>query len=666
MTSEKIDASPSIGPLDPSAEAALTEPDTVPNDPASELPFQGPEGIEKSLPGQVVGGRYRIGRLLGTGGFGSVFEAEHVTTGQRLVVKVLRGEMALEPVQVKRFFNEAKTTCQLTHPHTVSVFDFGRTEQGLLYMAMEYLDGQELAVVLRDEAPLEAMRVVRLACAILKSLAEAHAAGLVHRDLKPGNIFLCNVHGERDFVKLIDFGIAKSYDDGETEDLTKTGFAVGTPKYMSPEQGRAEPLDGRSDIYSLGVIMYEALTGSVPFKANSAMGLIVKHMQEIPAPVAERANQELDPELAAAVMKALEKAPWDRFADADDMRATLESVLERAGMPVPPTTRAVSARMRAVDAALGASTVPGTPKRGRRATAEGVHGDETVAVNGSQGAGPGAPGGEKGTEQTLMDNRTPPPIAAPELAALDQSTGLETRIQRGLNQSSIVPSTPSRPSRNRSKYSSPERRSRGGGILLPIIGLAVVAAAGWVLYTASQGKDAATEFKRGMNELAASAGTKLREPTAAAPGQREVEKPRLAKGSERKPKYDQIKAERFEGVGGKGEPLSTKEIDAQGRRLEDRIKGCFRRHAPAGNYLKVEIDIKVGPDGRIDDATLRDKLDSDKLATCSAEAVRKHAKFRGDRKDQETHTVVVHVGPIRRAASRPAPSGSGPNGDAPL
>ena len=294
------------------------------------------DDFTSQLIGQLISGKYKVESLIGQGGFGAVFRAINQNMRQEMVIKVLRPEYAKDPIQVQRFFNEGRMAAQLKETHTVKVFDFGQTDSGQLYLAMEYLRGHELARVLREQKTLEPMRAVRIAIAVLRSLAEAHDLGMVHRDLKPENVFLCQLRGEDDFVKLIDFGIAKTF-EGQDQDLTKTGFAVGTPKYMSPEQGRAEPLDGRSDLYSLGIILYQCLTGDVPFRAPSAMGIIVKHLQEKPTPVDEAAPQPLPHGLADVVMCALSKRREDRFANADDMRAALEQVLETAGEQLAPT-----------------------------------------------------------------------------------------------------------------------------------------------------------------------------------------------------------------------------------------------------------------------------------------------------------------------------------------
>ena len=353
--------------------------------------------------------------MIGKGGFGAVFAAKHSLTGQEIVLKVMRPEVASDPIQVKRFLNEARISSQLSHPNTVRTFDFGQTDDGLLYLAMERLHGDELARVLKRDAPLDPLRVIRIGIGVLKSLSEAHAAGLVHRDLKPGNIFLLNVHGETDFVKLIDFGIAKSIEPGEEEDLTRTGLAIGTPKYMSPEQGRAEALDGRSDLYSLGIILYEALAGRVPFEATSAMSMIVAHMQTPPPDVRTLAPEGLPPGLAAIVMKALSKEPWQRFRDAEEMREKLEDVLEAAGGNRRGTSRSAPNHP-AASPALDGPTAPSA--HGQSAM---MHQPETVAIPGGTGQlGESTPSGvatDDGAEPVASRASAPTSAALAEMAA---------------------------------------------------------------------------------------------------------------------------------------------------------------------------------------------------------------------------------------------------------
>jgi hypothetical protein len=308
--------------------------------------------------GTVIGGRYRTGKLLGKGGFGAVFLAQHVATGQELVVKVLKPDLGEDTTHVQRFFNEARASSQLSHPHTVRVFDFGQTDAGLLYMAMERLHGVELAQAIKETAGhrLDVARTLRMGIAVCKSLSEAHHAGLVHRDLKPDNIFLCRVHGEQEFVKVIDFGIAKPTSETDTG-LTRTGFTVGTPKYMSPEQITNKPLDGRSDLYALGVILYQCLAGRVPFTAGSPMETLVMQLQADAEPLHQVAPGT-PRELSDLVMRCLRKSPWERFVDADELREALEALLIEVEPVAPRTPTGRTAAVRAPTPGAMAAAAP--------------------------------------------------------------------------------------------------------------------------------------------------------------------------------------------------------------------------------------------------------------------------------------------------------------------
>ena len=305
-----------------------------------------PGGADTVQTGEIIGGRYRVDRLLGKGGFGAVFAATHVVTQQELVLKVLKPNLSEDETQVKRFLQEARTASRLSHPNTVRVYDFGQTDAGHLYLAMELLHGQELGQVLLENAFLPPDRAIHIAIGVLKSLAEAHQAWLVHRDLKPDNIFLCNVHGEDDFVKVIDFGIAKPIDQGDDGGLTRTGFTVGTPKYMSPEQVLNKGVEGRSDLYALGVILYQCLSGELPLSGPSPVETMMAQVQQEPPALSLVCPQLLPPGLEAIVMRALRKQPAQRFVDAEAMRAALEEVQAQAGLAT--GTRARSAKLRAV------------------------------------------------------------------------------------------------------------------------------------------------------------------------------------------------------------------------------------------------------------------------------------------------------------------------------
>ena len=287
------------------------------------------ETQEDTLVGKVIGGRYRITKLVGQGGFGGVYSAEHTATGDTLAIKVLRADVENNKDVIMRFRQEAKQTSKLKHPNTVRVYDFGQMDDGNLFLAMEFLVGSELTDVMRKEGPLSYKRVIRICIQVLKSLSEAHSKGLVHRDLKPDNIFLQDLHGEQDFVRVLDFGIAKSLSD-EQQDITSTGAVIGTPKYMSPEQARGQPVDERTDIYSLGVILFELLSGAPPFVAETPLAMILRRVTEEPPRIHDNVALPTPLALCDVTLKSLAKNPADRYQSADEFAKALEGVLETA------------------------------------------------------------------------------------------------------------------------------------------------------------------------------------------------------------------------------------------------------------------------------------------------------------------------------------------------
>ncbi len=280
--------------------------------------------------GTVLDGRFRIIEPLGGGGMGTVYRAVQTTIGRHVAIKVLRPDVARDPKAVKRFHREAQAVSVLAHPNIVTVHDFGQLADASLYLVLELIEGHDLSKILVETGPMRGVRVAHIAAQILDALEEAHAAGVVHRDLKPENILLTHAAGNVDFVKVVDFGLAHMAEEGT---LTQTGEIFGTPVYISPEQARGLRADNRADLYALGVMLYEMLTGRPPFSAKSSMALLMQHMRN-PPPSFEKAapNLRVGKELVAVVMRALEKSPDDRFATAAAMRDALTAAVE-AGDP---------------------------------------------------------------------------------------------------------------------------------------------------------------------------------------------------------------------------------------------------------------------------------------------------------------------------------------------
>jgi serine/threonine-protein kinase len=267
-------------------------------------------------------GNYVVRSKLGEGGMGAVYLAQHARLGKRVAVKVLLPEMARSKDVVARFFNEAKAATDIKNEHIVDVLDFGELPDGTSYIVMEWLEGQSLADVLRA-GPMPLARVIHVAEGMSKALGAAHARGIVHRDLKPDNVFLVTKDGDADFVKVLDFGIAKlTTNAGDVR--TQAGAVMGTPLYMSPEQINGAGVDQRTDIYAMGIIVYQMLVGALPFETTTLTELLVAHATKTPPSVRER-NASIPAEVEGAVARALEKDPARRFDSADAFVRALSS-----------------------------------------------------------------------------------------------------------------------------------------------------------------------------------------------------------------------------------------------------------------------------------------------------------------------------------------------------
>jgi serine/threonine protein kinase len=271
--------------------------------------------------GEAVG-NYVIQRQIGEGGMGTVYLAEHPRIGRKVAIKVLLRELSANAQAVTRFFNEARASSEIRNEHIVDVLDFGELSNGSSYLVLEFLDGRTLTELLRG-GPLGIRRTLHIVNGVGRALGAAHATGIVHRDLKPDNVMLVRRGDDPEFVKVLDFGIAKlSQAQLEPGMRTKTGALLGTPSYMSPEQCRGLPVDHRSDVYSLGVMMYQMFSGSLPFEADGLGNLLLAHMTQQPVPLAERVPG-LPPHLAQVVARAMEKTPDARFQHVSEMLAAI-------------------------------------------------------------------------------------------------------------------------------------------------------------------------------------------------------------------------------------------------------------------------------------------------------------------------------------------------------
>lgn len=345
-------APPDTGPPDPALDRTTAPPNTGPPDPALDRTSAPPvdpslaqgqapaqsgsaatqladteEEVVDPLVDQVVAERYRVLTRLGEGGMGTVYLAEHVTIEKKVAMKVLLPEFMGKKDVRERFLQEAKAAARIGHENIVDITDFGTTPDGSVFFTMEYLDGVDLSHVTKQEKPVPWKRAKRILEQVCRALNAAHSHGIIHRDMKPANIFLILREGKADFVKVLDFGIAKMTLEGSDKGLTRTGMIFGTPEYMSPEQAQGIKPDHRVDIYAVGIIMYELLCGSVPFKADTFMGVLTKHMFEELPPVNET-NPEvyIPPDVEEILNKALAKKADERFQSIAEMAEAIARV----------------------------------------------------------------------------------------------------------------------------------------------------------------------------------------------------------------------------------------------------------------------------------------------------------------------------------------------------
>ena len=304
----------------------MTLPLTAPSAPPTFVgaPAPKPGAAPDPMIGQVVENRYRIVEKLGQGGMGAVYKVEHLRMSKLAAMKVLHPVLNLVPEIVSRFQREAETVSRLSHPNTVQVFDFGQTKS-FMFLVMELIKGEDLGSVLRREGPMPFDRARLILMQVCEALTEAHEAGIVHRDLKPENLLLQRTRGGRDFIKVLDFGLAKLRDAEEVNAVTARGSLVGTPFYMSPEQIRADDLDARADIYSLGALLYRITTGEHPFSASTPVAVLTMHLtSELVPPTKRRPDLKLPPIVDEIVGRAMAKNREARYPTVEALRLALE------------------------------------------------------------------------------------------------------------------------------------------------------------------------------------------------------------------------------------------------------------------------------------------------------------------------------------------------------
>jgi serine/threonine protein kinase len=275
--------------------------------------------------GTTIGERYIVDRRIGEGGMGRVYLAHHKVIGKNVAIKILHAELARDKEAVGRFVREAKAASSIGNPHIVDISDFGELNDGSTYFVMEYLDGLTLGGSIEERGTLPPKMVTDVALQLCDGLAAAHKQGIIHRDLKPDNVTLVTQGTNKHFCKILDFGIAKVSSSASSTKLTMAGAVFGTPHYMSPEQAAGATVDHRTDIYSLGVMLYEMTSGSLPFNADNFMGILTQHMYKAPVPIRALVNSpDCPPGLEAIILKSLSKKPEARYQDfdefADDLR----------------------------------------------------------------------------------------------------------------------------------------------------------------------------------------------------------------------------------------------------------------------------------------------------------------------------------------------------------
>ena len=334
------------------------------------------------LVGTVLAGRYKVISVIGDGGMGRVYLGEHVTLRKKIAIKVLKQEFCHDRTNVERFLQEARAASMIRHENIVDIIDFGEVPGGSVFFVMELLDGSDLADMIKELGRLPWLRTRNVLLQVVRALRAAHESGIIHRDMKPGNVFLTKRSSVADYVKVLDFGIAKV--DDQNTGLTRTGAVFGTAGYMAPEQACGDPVDGRTDVYAVGCMMYEMLTGNTPFPGNNFMRVLTQHLNEPPRPPREAyPDADISEEVEIIILTALQKRPEDRF---QDMGALEQAIAQANGevATVPPQNRPLTSGGTMVLQNQGspfAGMTPGQPPPDLAQRLADTNGDATVVLD---------------------------------------------------------------------------------------------------------------------------------------------------------------------------------------------------------------------------------------------------------------------------------------------
>ncbi|HSN27809.1 MAG TPA: protein kinase, partial [Kofleriaceae bacterium] len=454
--------------------------------------------------GSEVDGRYKITELIGEGGMGKVYLAEHVEIGKRVAIKVLHPSYSRMPDLVERFRREARAASKIGHPNIVDVTDSGSTPDGSVYFVMEYLEGVELGSIIEREGALDVARALRITGQICRALAAAHREGIIHRDLKPENIFLITRGGEADVVKVLDFGIAKTTEAEAARErrLTSPGMAMGTPEYMAPEQAAGRPADARTDIYSLGAIMYEMVTGVPPYQGDNFMEILTKKATQDPPPPTT-IRPELPAQVSELVMAAMSRNPDGRPQTMESLEYELNKCLSGRGVAVAQILGMTT------DANVVATLNPGlsmrtlddgivSTKLGRAATHSGMTElweTRSGISRPSSGVGTTPPG-----LRSSATGSSPPGVLRPISEPVAMPAGAQ--FQRAATPVAKEPSAPSMPMGEALDVKKRGGMAVFGWVMLVLIIVGGIGAAAYVMFFKPPGKDVGAAMPPGSDATA--------------------------------------------------------------------------------------------------------------------------------------------------------------------